>query len=285
MVGPVPRKGGGEMSGTQSSYMQSSDMLCLAEGPAGAPVVLALHSLGMNAQSWQAVAKRARSTVFAFDQLGHGARATAWTEDFDRLVTDAQGMLDQLPAGYVHLVGHSMGGCVAASLAGLNPDRVASLTLVATPLQGMPQFAERAIAVAQGGMAPAISQTLPRWFGPKGQAEFPEAWHQAEAALHDMRPAGFDAAWCALSRFSGLGALPAITAPTMVCSFADDLSTPPSVGAAAAQTLIKGGTRAIHCTISGGGHMGVLTHASELAFLLQSHWTNAIVPPVTEATT
>lgn len=267
------------------SRPQSSDLLCLAEGAAGAPVVLALHSLGMNAQSWQAVAKGARSTVYAFDQLGHGALAAVWTEDFDNLVRDAQGMLDLLPAGYVHLVGHSMGGCVAASLAALNPDRVASLTLVATPLQGMPQFAERAIAVAQGGMAPAIAQTLPRWFGPEGEAEFPSAWRQADAALHDMLPAGFDAAWRALSRFSGLGALPAITAPTMVCSFADDLSTPPSVGAAAAETLMEGGTRAFHCTLSGGGHMGVLTHASELAFLLQSHWTSDSVPPVTQATT
>lgn len=264
---------------------QSADLFCLAEGATGAPVVLALHSLGMDAHSWGGVARAARSTVYAFDQLGHGARAAAWTEDFDILVTDAQGMLDVLPAGPVHLVGHSMGGCVAASLAALNPDRIASLTLVATPLRGMPQFAERAIAIAQGGMAPAISQTLPRWFGPEGQAGFPEAWQQADAALHNMLPAGFDAAWRALSRFSGLAALPAITAPTMVCSFADDLSTPPSIGAAAADILIEGGTRAFHCTLSGGGHMGVLTHASELSFLLQSHWTGDTVPPVRETTT
>jgi pimeloyl-ACP methyl ester carboxylesterase len=264
---------------------QPSDLLCLAEGPPGAPVVLALHSMGMNARSWDAMAKESLSTVYAFDQLGHGARATAWTEDFGSLVMDAQGMLDQLPAGSVHLVGHSMGGCVAASLAALRPDEVASLTLVATPLKGIPQFAERAIAVVQGGMAPAISQTLPRWFGPRGQAEFPDAWRQANAALHDMLPAGFDAAWRALSRFSGLGALPAITAPTMVCSFADDLSTPPSVGVAAVDILRGGGTRAFHCTLSGGGHMGILTRSTELTFLLRSHWTSDVASPVTEAKT
>lgn len=259
----------------------------LAQGSDQAPVVLAVHSLGMNGACWRSVAKDSGATFFAFDQLGHGARATEVPQGFDALVADAQTALDRLPHGPVHLVGHSLGGCVAASLAAQedNRARIASLTLVASPLRGMPQFTDRATAVADGGMAQVSQQTLERWFGPDGQAEAAAAWQEAHACLHAMTPAGFDAAWHALSEFVGVAGLPKITAPTLGCSFPLDLSTPPPVGMAITEALVERGTIATHCTLSGGGHMGVLTHAAELATLLQAHWQSARETPPQEPAT
>lgn len=252
--------------------------LRLAEGPVGTPAVLALHSLGLTGDSWQPLASRARATFFAFDQLGHGARRAEAAKDFDALLADAEAILAQLPQGGVHLIGHSMGGCVAASVAARNAARIRSLTIIASPLKGMPQFADRATAGADGGMDEVTAQTLARWFGPTGQDDHPEARRRAEAALRDMAPEGFDAAWHALAGFAGFEALPSICVPTLVCSFPDDLSTPPAVGAAIVRTLAAAGTPVTSHTLSGGGHMGVLTHAAELCPLLQAHWDAADQP-------
>lgn len=55
---------------------------------------------------------------------------------FPDLVTDALGILDALGVGRAHLVGISMGGVIVQRLAVDHPDRVASLTLISTSLDG-----------------------------------------------------------------------------------------------------------------------------------------------------
>jgi pimeloyl-ACP methyl ester carboxylesterase len=52
------------------------------------------------------------------------------------LIHDVIGVLDALDAGKAHLVGMSMGGAIAQVVALDNPDRVASLTLIATSPAG-----------------------------------------------------------------------------------------------------------------------------------------------------
>lgn len=98
-----------------------------------APVVL-LHGFGGDAFGWTSVqlalVRRRRS--IAFDLPGHG-RATGWHEIGHagltaRAVTRS---LDGLGIERAHLVGHSMGGAVAALIALRSPERLASLTLLA----------------------------------------------------------------------------------------------------------------------------------------------------------
>lgn len=52
----------------------------------------------------------------------------------DALVSDLVALLDELGADSVHYCGESMGGILGLALAALHPERVRSLTLVATPV-------------------------------------------------------------------------------------------------------------------------------------------------------
>jgi pimeloyl-ACP methyl ester carboxylesterase len=58
-------------------------------------------------------------------------RPPAWLGGFDDLALFYRGLLDALGLDRVHVGGHALGGWLAAELAVLAPDRVASLSLVA----------------------------------------------------------------------------------------------------------------------------------------------------------
>jgi pyruvate dehydrogenase E2 component (dihydrolipoamide acetyltransferase) len=71
--------------------------------------------------------------VVALDLPGHGGSAKeVGGGDLEGLTDAVQGALGALGVERVHLVGHSMGGAIAALAALRRPERVASLTLVAS---------------------------------------------------------------------------------------------------------------------------------------------------------
>lgn len=239
---------------------------------ANGTVVLALHSLGLRGLSWQGVADATNNDhpFFVFDQLGHGLQAEKAPENFQSFVEDAQSALSDLQTDQVHLVGHSLGGAVAAYLtAKTRSPRIASLSMIATPFIGSDVFATRAHAVDDGGMAQVCAETIERWF----DREAPDgAAHAARTALCDMQPEGFDACWNALAGFPGYAALPKKPIPLRVCSFAKDRSTPPQIGAQISEELHETFQVHDHHIIDGAGHMGVLTHPGEVATFLSEHW-------------
>ncbi len=98
------------------------------------PVVL-VHGFGADLNSWmfnQPVLAESRRAV-AFDLPGHGGSTKAvGAGDAEALAAAVADALDALGLDRVHLVGHSMGGAIAVSLARHRPERVASLTLIAT---------------------------------------------------------------------------------------------------------------------------------------------------------
>lgn len=240
----------------------------------GDTAVLALHSLGVTGASWQGMAARVPLSVFAFDQLAHGAQAATVPAEFDAFVVDAEAVLAQVPTARVHLLGHSIGGAVAAHLAArAGAARIASLTVVATPLTGVAAFADRAHAVADGGMENVMSETLARWFDEDAPAA---AVQMARDGLAAMQPAGFDACWRALAGFRGYDALPQTDIPAQVMSFAADRSTPPHMGETLAETLRGGFAVRGHHVIGGAGHMGVLTHPEALAEALAETWQASV---------
>ncbi|WP_417260641.1 alpha/beta fold hydrolase [Celeribacter sp.] len=236
--------------------------------------VLALHSLGLSAASWTAVAKAEPLDrgFFAIDQLGHGTLADINPTSFELLVSSATEALMSMAAPCIHLVGHSLGGAVAAHLAtGASRSKIASLSLVATPFAGLATFRDRAYAVADGNMDAVAKETLSRWFSTDDAREAKRAAH---GCLHNMTPKGFDAAWKALAEFEGFDALPGPVPPTQICSFEDDRSTPPDIGARIAETLSQNTGDIAHHIIIGAGHMGVLTHPVQVATCLSAHWVN-----------
>ncbi len=100
-------------------------------GAGGAPVVL-LHGFGLSHRAWADVLKRIDPAryLIAFDLPGHaGSRGVP----HGSAAVAAKAVLAELERrgiAQAHLVGHSMGGAVAALVALREPSRTASLTLL-----------------------------------------------------------------------------------------------------------------------------------------------------------
>jgi pyruvate dehydrogenase E2 component (dihydrolipoamide acetyltransferase) len=102
------------------------------EGP---DAVVLLHGFGGDLNNWlfAAPALAEGHTVYALELPGHGGSSKdVGPGDLDFLVDAVAQFLDELDLGQAHLVGHSLGGLVAASLALRDPQRARSLTLVAS---------------------------------------------------------------------------------------------------------------------------------------------------------
>ncbi len=102
----------------------------------GAEVVLLVHGFGGDRNSWLFVQEPLAQkgfTVHAVDLPGHGTSSKTLTPGVSLadLADVVLTLLDRLGAGRAHLVGHSMGGAVAAAVAARRPDRVASVLLAA----------------------------------------------------------------------------------------------------------------------------------------------------------
>ena len=108
---------------------------CFALGEGDRMPILLLHGFGADLNTWMftqpdlAEGRRA----FALDLPGHGGSAKeVGAGDPESLTGFAEGALDALGIERVHLVGHSMGGAIAGLLALRRPERVTSLTLIAS---------------------------------------------------------------------------------------------------------------------------------------------------------
>jgi pyruvate dehydrogenase E2 component (dihydrolipoyllysine-residue acetyltransferase) len=106
-------------------------------------VILLVHGYGGDRNSWLFLQEplAARYRVYALDLPGHGTSAKdvgagpAGPESpagtLSVLAGAVTGVLDALGAERAHLVGHSMGGAAALTVAARDPGRIASLTLIA----------------------------------------------------------------------------------------------------------------------------------------------------------
>jgi pimeloyl-ACP methyl ester carboxylesterase len=133
-------------------------------GRADGPVLLAVHGLGGSGRYWEGLEDLAgdRFRIVAPDLAGFGASAKPREVVFDRglHLGDLDAVLEGRP-GRVVLVGHSLGGVLAALWAGGHPDRAAALSLHATPYPtARPQWdperwqgARRALPAAVAGAA------------------------------------------------------------------------------------------------------------------------------------
>ena len=108
-----------------------------AAAPAGAPPVLLLHGSGPGVTAtanWRPVipALSQDRRVLAPDQLGFGGTATGEPRPYGRAAWTAHALalLEELGTGPVDIIGNSMGGAVALSIAAARPEMVRRIVLM-----------------------------------------------------------------------------------------------------------------------------------------------------------
>jgi len=120
--GPAPEKV--DVGGRRIRYLR--------RGEGGEPVLL-IHGFGGDLGNWlfnhEALAEK--RAVYALDLPGHGeSTKDVGAGTLEELAAVAAAFLETVGVRAAHLVGHSMGGAVAMTLAAAAPERVRSLALL-----------------------------------------------------------------------------------------------------------------------------------------------------------
>ena len=227
----------------------------------GTPVVF-LHGLGASMYTWRknlAPVAAAGYRVIAFDNRGFGFSdkpATGYDNaSFARLTV---ALLDSLHVPEAVLVGHSMGGAIAAEVAIAHPERVRGVVLIASaglgvreprlfrvgrwPVVGPLLFAfrsrgltERLLKATYADPRKVSEADVDQYYAPVAEREYGSA---LRAVLRQFR-------------FDGLaGRLDHIAAPTLVLWGEADRLIPITLGRA----LASGIPRAAFLSVPGAGH-------------------------------
>jgi pimeloyl-ACP methyl ester carboxylesterase len=140
-------------------------------GNGSGPPVLAVHGLGGSGRYFQGLASRVsdRFTIVAPDLAGFGASDKPEDESYDRAfhLANLDAALDGI-TGDILVMGHSIGGVLAALWATAHAERVRALALLATPYpsgdgafgwmrEGRPPTRHRATARVMRILVPALS--------------------------------------------------------------------------------------------------------------------------------
>jgi len=220
------------------------------------PSVVLLHGLGARAADWsfQVPALAEHYRVIAVDLPGHGRSALPVERiTIDGIASRVCALVSHVSAGPVHLVGLSLGGCVALALAAQTPACVRSLTLVNAfarlrpvgprgVLRGLVRLALLAVAPM-----PIVASHVARGLFPKREQH--DLYVRAVASLGATSRAGYVAGLRALARFDARARLGAVRCPTLIVVGDRDATVPRS----AAEALRAGiaGARLVVVTDSG----------------------------------
>jgi len=211
------------------------------EGPAEAPPLLLIHSLGSSMEMWapQATALAGKFQVISYDLRGHGlSEATDGSHTLELLAGDALNLLDHLGVERAHVAGVSLGGMIAQTLGIQAGGRVRSLVLgdTASVIGPKSNWDHRAAAIRADGMASLVDAILSRWFTPGFIESQPQIARGFGAMLTRMPAEAYISASCAVRDGDMTAALGHIACPTLVLVGDQDVSTPP----AAAEALKAG---------------------------------------------
>ena len=232
-----------------------------------APTLMFLHHFGGSSRTWDGVIRRleGRFQCVALDQRGFGDSSAAGEYSLEAMAEDVLAVVDALSLERYALIGHSMGGKVALSVAARRPTGLEELVLIAPspPTPEPMEPAERGRLLRSHGDRAATQQTN------RNISRLPIADNEFEVLLEDNLRCSLGAwnAWLETGSRETLE-LDVIDAPTLLIAGKLDPVIP-------LELLRKEITP--HLTqfrlevIAGAGHLLPLEAAGHVAELIAAH--------------
>ena len=159
---------------------EGMDCVTFDEGH-GRPLVFVHGNVSTHAV-WKGVVKPLRGDFrcISYDLRGHGATPLPDERfELDDLVADLERLRNRLELERVDLVAHSLGGIITTAYARQFPERVRSLSLLATPAfrttQAMAKSAALVETVRREGLVPALQGMASTWYREEFSAKHPDA--------------------------------------------------------------------------------------------------------------
>lgn len=202
-------------------------------GPAGAPPLLLVNSIGATRDVLWARQVPALSRVFrviTYDPRGHGQSSTPPGEyTLDDLGGDAVAVLDAIGIERAHVCGISMGGITVLWLGIHAPGRVNRLVAANTAARigSLQSWSERIALVRAEGLAGVAEQAMPRWFTEPFREREPETIDQFRQMVATNSTDGYLGCCAALRDGDLRDALPRISSPLLGIAGTQDMLTPP----------------------------------------------------------
>lgn len=237
------------------------------------PTAILLGSLGATRDMWdpQVAALSDRARIITVDLRGHGeSPAPAGEYAMADLAADVLALMDSLGIASAHLVGLSLGGAVAQTIALDHPERVDTLTLVSTA----PKFGETATWLDKAGTVLAegtgvlADTVVGNWFTDECFAERPELPRRFADGIRATSDTGYAGCCHAIAHFDSRDRLAEITVPTRVIAGEQDTSTPLEV----VSSLHDGIPGSEMTVISPAKHLVNVEKPEQVNEALAAHW-------------
>lgn len=243
----------------------------------GEPVVL-VCGLSQPAAAWQLgmvpALVAAGFFVVTFDNRGvEPSSSPPAPYSVDEMVDDTLGLLDHLGLPRVSIVGYSMGGWIAETLAYRHPDRVRAAVFIGSCNDGTSW--EKAITTVERDLA-LIDPELPRLFNavetmrylPNSELQQDDVVDTWLSLIGDLPPwpnpgrlGQYEAALAWSLDTERVDRWPTLSAPCLVLSFEHDVDSPPAKAREAASKI----PRSTFVELAGASHLGVFTHSDAVA--------------------
>lgn len=253
---------------------RSARGISLADTGTGTPALL-LHGIGGNAGSCLPLATRLAAAGFralAWDAPGYGESADpagpAGNVDHAAAVL---GVLEELAAGPVHLLGTSWGGVIAAQVAAGRPELVRSVVLAdSTRGSGVSEEKARAMRarvpeLAELGAAAFAARRAPRLVAAECPPEIAAA---VEAGMAKVRIPGYAAAAEHMAGTDLGDLLPRVSVPTLVLVGDEDGVT----GVAESEVLAELVPGARMVVVPAAGHAAIQERPDVIAGHVVDFW-------------
>lgn len=136
-------------------YIRTSDGQIYFQVQGEGPPLLLLHGLSRSSRFWAGIDRTLSRSfrVITLDSrgLGRSCKKARWSDQTQDLAKDGIRVLDRLKIKQAHVLGQSLGGMIALTLAAHAPGRVLSTTVVNTSSGGL--RTSRVTPLALGAMA------------------------------------------------------------------------------------------------------------------------------------